>query len=227
MRLYQFTCGISNNFSNKEVKSYTFKDYVSSITDVIPSQDMSLTIDNQNLYYSPDNPESTIAYMEQGQEIKVAFGYDVTGCGNIEWLNETTTYLKTWSATDVEAKFTAVDIFDYKLSGTYYRGMYRETGISLYDLAIDVLHDAGVIDEREYFVDPYLQDVIVYNPVPAVKHSEALQIIANAGRCALYVDRQGSIHLQSSFIPDMTAFSNGETAYSHVSNILVNDKKDA
>lgn len=227
MRIYQFTCGISNNFSNREVKSYSFKDYVSSITETIPSQDMSLTVDNQNLYYSPDNPESTIAYMEQGQEIKTAFGYDVTGTGEIEWLDETTTYLKTWSATDVEAKFTAVDIFDYKLSGTYYRGMYREAGISLYDLAIDVLHDAEITDDREYFVDPYLKDVIVYNPMPAVKHSEALQIIANAGRCVLYVDRQGSIHLQSSFIPDMTASSNGETAYSHVANILVDDAKDA
>lgn len=227
MRIYQFTCGISNNFSNKEVKSYSFKDYVSSITETIPSQDMNLTVDNQNLYYSPDNPESAIAYMEQGQEIKVAFGYDVTGEGGIEWLSETTTYLKTWSATDVEAKFTAVDVFDYKLSGTYYRGLYRPEGISLYDLALDVLHDAEITDERDYFVDPYLKGVIVCNPMPAVKHSEALQIIANAGRCVLYVDRQGSIHLRSSFIPDMTASSNGEMPYSHVAGILTDDKKEA
>ena len=227
LRIHQFTCGISNNFSNKEVKSYSFKDCVSSIAETLPSQDMNLTVDNQNLYYCPDNPDSAIAYMEQGQEVKVSFGYDIDGEGTIEWINETTVFLKSWSATNTEAKFTAVDIFDYKLTGTYYRGFYMEDGIPLYYLAVDVLNDAGITDERKYFIDPYLKNILVYNPIPVVKHSEALQIIANAGRCVLYVDRQGRIHLQSSFVPDMTASSNDETEFSHVENVLKDDTKDA
>lgn len=226
MRIYQMMFGIANTFSNDKVVNCSLKDYVSPISETIPSMDVSLTVDNQDLYYSPDNPESAIAYMEIGQEVKVAFGYDVTGNGDIEWLPETTSYLNTWSADDVQAKFTATDRF-YQLTDTYYKGLYRESGITLYDLALDVLNDAGIEDEREYYIDPYLKRITVYNPLPAVKHSEALQIIANAGRCALYEDRANKIHLKASFIPDMQVSVNNKTDYSSIENLLKDKQKDA
>lgn len=226
MRIHQMTFGIANTFSNDKVINCSLKDYVSPISETIPSMDVSLTIDNQDLYYSPDNPESAIAYMEIGQEVKVSFGYDVTGNGDIEWLPETTTFLNTWSADDVQAKFTATDRF-YQLTDTYYKGLYRESGITLYDLALDVLNDAGIEDEREYYIDPYLKRITVYNPLPAVKHSEALQIIANAGRCALYEDRANKIHLKASFVPDMQVSVNNKTDYSSIENLLKDNRKDA
>ena len=105
------------------------------------------------------------------------------------------------------------------MTGKYYRGLVRPEGISLYDLAADVLKDAQV-DEKDYFIDPYLQNVIVYNPVPVVRHTEALQMIANAGRCVLTQDRKKRIHIQSSFTPDMTASSGDQTPFSNVQNIL-------
>lgn len=226
MRIYQMTFGIANTFSNDKVINCSLKDYVSPISETIPSMDVSLTIDNQDLYYSPDNPESAIAYMEIGQEVKVSFGYDVTGNGDIEWLPETTSYLNTWSADDVQAKFTATDRF-YQLTDTYYKGLYRSGGITLYDLALDVLNDAGVEDEREFYLDPYLKRITVYNPLPAVKHSEALQIIANAGRCALFEDRANKIHLKASFVPDMQVSANNKTDYSSIENLLKDNQKDA
>lgn len=226
MRIYQMTFGIANTFSNDKVINCSLKDYVSPISETIPSMDVSLTIDNQDLYYSPDNPESAIAYMEIGQEVKASFGYDVTGNGDIEWLPETTSYLNTWSADDVQAKFTATDRF-YQLTDTYYKGLYRSDGITLYDLALDVLNNAGIEDEREFYLDPYLKRITVYNPLPAVKHSEALQIIANAGRCALYEDRANKIHLKASFVPDMQVSVNNKTDYSSIENLLKDNKKDA
>lgn len=225
LRIFEIVCGVANTFSNENTLSYSFKDYVSSISEILPSRDMKLTVDNQDLYYSADNPDSALAYMEVGQEIEVSFGYDVSGDGDIEWLPPHTCYLKSWSADDVQAQFIATDRFDY-LSETYWKGLYRPSGISLYTLAEDVLADAGVGDQ-EYFLDPYLKDIIVYNPLPAVTHSEALQIIANAGRCVLYEDRENRIHMQASFIPDKTISSNGETAFSHIENVLLDDDKDA
>lgn len=226
MRIYQMTFGIANTFSNDKVINCSLKDYVSPISETIPSMDVSLTVDNQDLYYSPDNPESAIAYMEIGQEVKVAFGYDVTGNGDVEWLPETTSYLNTWSSDDVQAKFTATDRF-YQLTDTYYKGLYRPDGITLYDLALDVLNDAGITDEREYYIDPYLKRIKVYNPLPPVKHSEALQIIANAGRCALYEDRANKIHLKASFVPDMQVSVNNKMDYSSIENLLKDNQKDA
>lgn len=226
LRIHQMIMGIANTFFSDKVMSCSLKEYVSPITETIPSLDISITIENQDLYYSPDNPESAIAYMEIGQELKVAFGYDVTGQGDIEWLAETTGYLNTWSANDVQAQFTATDRF-YQLSDTYYGGRYRPNGITLYDLAIEVLNDAGIKDERDYYIDPYLKKITVYNPMPVVKYSEALQIIANAGRCALYENRQNKIHMKSSFVPDMQASANNKTEYSSLKNLLKDTKKDA
>lgn len=112
------------------------------------------------------------------------------------------------------------------MTGKYHKGTYHPDGISLYALAEDVLTDAGV-DPREYFIDPYLKKVTVQNPIPIVKHTEALQMIANAGRCIMTQDRRKKITLRSSFLPDMNANSENQTAFSRVENILTDDPVDA
>lgn len=226
LRINQFSCGISKNFSNANVRNYTYKEHVSPITETIPSQDMSIEVDNQERYYDVDNPDSAIAFLEIGQELRTSFGYDVTGNGDIEWMPPNTCYLKTWKADSVKAQFTGTDIFD-NFTGKYYGGVYKPNGISLFDLALDVLSDMGITDEREYVIDPYLKKVMVTNPIPVVKHTEALQLIANAGRCILYPDRKKRIRMKASFVPDMTIASNGETVYSHVENVLNASVKDA
>lgn len=218
-RIYEITFGIAKTFSNENVLSYSLKDYVSPISETIPSQDMSLEVDNQELYYSVDNPNSAFAFLETGQEIKVSFGYDITGNGDIEWLPENTCFLKTWKADDSKAVFEATDRFDF-LTGYYYRGEFRENGISLYDLAILVLEDAGITSQDDYYLDPFLKNIMVKNPLPAVKHTEALQIIANAGRCILYQDRKKRIHMETAYIPNLVVTSNGEEEYSNLSEVL-------
>lgn len=222
LRIYSFSCGISNQFSDTNVVDYSGKEYVSSVCDSLPSMDMSITVANYDQYYSPDNADSALSYMEVGQPVVVQFGYDVTGSGDIEWLPSTTAHLKTWSANDTQAKFTAVDRFEYELNGTYNKGKYYPSGISLYDLAELVLADAGITndEEEEYFLDPYLKNILVYNPLPPVKHSECLQIIANAARCCLFVDRKDRIHINGNFVPDTVVTTNGETAYSNASNLV-------
>lgn len=217
LRIEQFSCGIINVFTNKETVKFTSKEHISPISDSVPSMDMTLTVDNYKLYYNPDNPNSAIAFMEQGQEVKTIFGYELPD-NSVEWLPPIRTYLKSWSANDSQAKFTSTDLFDYYKS-KYYRGVLGKT--NLYDLAIDVLTDMGIED---YFVDPYLRNVPIVNPMPAVKHTEALQIIANAGRCVLSEDREGHVKIKSSFVPDSWASTNDETEFSRIANVL--DRED-
>lgn len=223
LRVYRFSCGITNTFTNDDVISFSNKEYVSPVTETIPSVDSELVIKNYDMYFSPDNSDSAIAYMEVGQEVRVSIGYDVSGHGNIEWLPERRTFLKSWKADESKAVFTSSDVFDY-MSGTYYRGEYKKEGISLYDLAADVFEDAGIAD---YFIDSYLREIIVNNPLPAVSYPSALQIIANAGRCILKEERGGRIRIQSSFIPGMKVSANNQADFSHVENVLKNDIKNA
>lgn len=218
LRIYEFLCGVGNVFTNKDVKSYSWKDYVSPISESLPSQDMSISVYNFSQKYNVDNPDSAFNFMELGQEISVSFGYDVTGNGDIEWIASNEAYLKTWDADDSHAKFTASDQFD-NINSTYYRGRFRKDGITAYDLAVDIFSDMG-LEERQYMIDPYLKTILIYNPMPVVPHVEALQILANACRCVLFQNRDKKVQIKSSFVPDMEASSENQIFCSHVENIL-------
>ena len=149
-----------------------------------------------NLDVDVENKTSAIYYLEVGQEVTVRYGYEMPN-GSIYWMDGCVCNLADWEADDEEMSFSAKDKID-DLSETYYRGQYRAEGISLYDLAVDVFTDAG-LDSRYYELDEYLKTVTVYNPIPCVTHKECLQIIANAGRCRLYQNRQGIICIQAAF----------------------------
>ena len=219
-RIHQLTTGIGIYFDNRKILSATKKEHISPVMEELPALDFDMTIDNKDRAYDVENEESTVNFLETGQEVKVLYGQELDN-GTVEWLPGATVYLREWSADAEEMSFTATDRFE-SMDGTYYKGEYRSEGISLYDLAVDVLKDAGV-DSRTYWLDNYLKDVSVCNPMPVVSHKEALQLIANAGRCILYQDRSGNIFMKSSFVPDMEAASDNEVYFSHAGAVL--DKK--
>lgn len=222
-RINQITMGIGVYFDSKKILSATKKEHISPISEELPTIDFDVTVDNKDRAYDVENEESTINFLEIGQQVEVLYGQAMDD-GTIEWISGTLLALKSWSADDTEMDFQASDCFD-GMDSTYYRGQYHPNGMSLYDIAVDVLTDAQV-DYRNYWIDPYLKDVLVVNPMPVVTHKEALQLIANAGRCILYQNRAGRIILKSSFVPDMVATSDNETYFSHAAAILDHAKKE-
>lgn len=222
-RINQITMGIGVYFDSKKILSATKKEHISPISEELPTIDFDVTVDNKDRAYDVENEESTVNFLEIGQQVEVLYGQAMDD-GTIEWIPGTSLALKSWSADDTEMDFQASDCFD-GMDSTYYRGQYHPNGMSLYDIAVDVLTDAQV-DYRNYWIDPYLKDVLVVNPMPVVMHKEALQLIANAGRCILYQNRAGRIILKSSFVPDMVATSDNETYFSHAAAILDHAKKE-
>lgn len=223
-RIHQITMGIGIYFDNRKILSATKKERISPIMEELPTMDFSLKVNNKDRAFDIENEESSVNFLEIGQDVEVLYGYELDD-GAVEWMPGATLQLKEWSADDNELSLSASDRFDY-MDGIYYRGQYYEAGKSLYDLAVDVFDDAQV-DSREYWIDPYLKDVKIENPIPVVTHKEALQLIANAGRCILYQDRAGNIFMKSSFIPDMAVTSENEIYSSHAGRILDGSAKDA
>lgn len=221
-RIHKITMGIGIYFDNQRILSAIKKEHISPIMEELPTIDFNLKVNNKDRAFDIENEESSVNFLEIGQEITVLYGQELDD-GSMEWLPGATVQLKEWSADDEEMNFSASDRFDY-MDGTYYKGLYRPEGISLYDLALDVLSDAG-IDSRTYWIDSYLKSVKVSNPMPVVSHKEALQLIANAGRCILYQDREGNIFLKSSFIPDMKASSDNKTYFSRAEAVLDKEVK--
>jgi hypothetical protein len=223
-RIHMVTMGIGVYFDSRKILSATKREHISPIMEELPTIDFNLTVNNKDRAFDVENANSSVNFLEIGQDITVLYGQELDD-GTVEWFPGATVQLKEWSADDEQMEFSATDRFD-GMDGTYYRGLYRPEGISLYDLAVDVFSDAKV-DYRTYWIDPYLKTVKVSNPMPIVSHKEALQLIANAGRCILYQDREGIIFLKSSFIPVMTAGSDNETYFSNAGAVLDKTVKKA
>lgn len=223
-RIHTLTMGIGIYFDNRSILSATKKEYISPIMEELPAIDFDLTVNNKDRSFDIENETSTVNFLETGQKIEVLYGQELAD-GAVEWLPGAAVQLKEWSADDDEMNFSATDRFD-SMDGTYYRGKYYPEGISLYDLAVDVLKDAGA-DSRTYWLDSYLKTVFVTNPMPVVSHKEALQLIANAGRCVMSQDRSGNIVIKSSFVPKMSASSENAAYFSHVERVLDKTPKDS
>lgn len=222
-RIEMITFGIGIVYDGQKIISGNLKSTISPVSEALPTIDFSVVIDNEDQYFNVDNKDSALNFMETGQQIDVYMGQTLLDRETIVWQKAATLNMKEWGADDRQATFTAVDKFEY-MQDKYKKGEYRAEGIALYDLAQSVCEDAGLIKD-EYWLDPYLRKVIVNNPLPAIEHKECLQLIANTGRCVLMQNRDGTILLKSSFIPDISISANREAEYSDVNELLAEDEE--
>lgn len=216
VRIDYIIFGLGLEYDDEWISEASSNTTLSAINEDLPESEFKVTLCNDNQLFNVDNPSSDINFLESGQKVNVMMGYMLDD-GNIEWIKMHSLYVSEWSADDSSATITAVDILKY-LDEKYYKGIYYEDGISLYDLAVLVLTDAG-LNENEYYIDSYMKKVYVHNPLPNVTHKEALQIIANAGRCIMDYDRNGKIRIRVAFKPTYDTTSNGETYFSNAPTI--------
>lgn len=223
VRIDYIIFGLGLEYDDEWISEASSNTTLSAINEDLPESEFKVTLCNDNQLFNVDNPSSDINFLESGQKVNVMMGYMLDD-GNIEWIKMHSLYVSEWSADDSSATITAVDILKY-LDEKYYKGIYYEDGISLYDLAVLVLTDAG-LNEDEYYIDSYMKKVYVHNPLPNVTHKEALQIIANAGRCIMDYDRNGKIRIRAAFKPTYDTTSNGETYYSNTTMIDTLNSKE-
>lgn len=216
LHIHEIIMGIGIYFNERNILSASKKEHISPIMEALPTIDFRLSVNNKDRAYDIENEKSTVNFLELGQKVQAFLGQEVAD--RIEWLQVGTLKLKEWSADDDKMSFTAIDFLS-GLIGKYRKGKFYPQGISIYDLCLDVLTDAGV-DPREFYIDEYLKSVKIKNPVPVVTHREALQLLSNAGRCLLYQDEKGKIVIRSSFVPRMTSTVAHEPYFSNGTKIL-------
>ena len=221
-RLKSVLMGVGLQYSNAQTKSFNHKDFVSTISEELPSETTNFSFYDEQGLFDVDDESSFIDYLETMQEIKVSFGVELDN-GTIEWHQVATNYLKDWKSQKGVVVLTATDRLsqmedEYSLGNKIYtRTAYAE--------AESIFADAG-LQPDEYFIDDYLQDVTLTNPMPVGSHKECLQLLANACRCILRQNENGRIVIQANFANvldpnDLVVGTNGTTAWSKPSNVLV------
>lgn len=195
LRIESMLMGIGIVFQNEDIESASFTDSKSFISEELPQIDFNITCFDKNKRFRVDDSNSFINYLETGQEISVSMGYELDD-GTTEWLNMPRTYLSYWSSNNNKVAFTSTDRFalmteKYTLGNTIHSR-------TLYEEAESVLRDAG-LQPDEYEISDILRTITIINPMPEVTHAEALQLIANAGRCLLVQNENGVIKLVPNF----------------------------
>lgn len=221
LRIYSIMFGYGLVYYNDSVMSSALDSYVSPIGADVPQFDFSVTLKNYDHYFNVDNPNSAINYLETGQEMDIMYGYQTPGSDTIEWIQGNHLWCSEWESDDNTATIRCQDIFR-NMDGEYVKGLYSAPGKSYYALAEEILKDAGI---SEYYIDPRLKKLYSNNPIPRVKYKEALQIIANAGRCVLTQSRDGKVQIKSNFMPSASIATNGEETYSNAANVLTDTPK--
>lgn len=181
LRIYSIRFGYGLVYYNDSVMSSSLDSYISPIGADVPQIDFSVQLKNYDHYFNVDNPKSAINFLETGQEMEIFYGYQLPDSEEIEWVRGNHLLCSEWESDDYTATIRCQDIFR-NMDSEYYKGTYTSAGRSYFDLAKEILTDAGLSD---YYIDPRLKKLYTKNPLPRVQHKEALQIIANACRCVL------------------------------------------
>lgn len=221
LRVYSIRFGFGLVYYNDSVLASSLESYVSPVGADVPQIDFMVQLKNYDHYFNVDNPKSAINFLETGQEMEIFYGYQLPNSEEVEWVRGNKLLCSEWESDDYTATIRCQDIFR-NMDSEYYKGVYNSAGKSYFELAQEILADAG---ETDYYIDPRLKKLYTKNPLPRVQHKEALQIIANACRCVLSQTRYGTIQIKSSFVPDASVSANSEAPYSQVKNIMNNSAK--
>lgn len=193
LRLQHLLFGIGFVYDNDEIMDIALKRSTSPVSLELPSTSLGFSLYNENGIFTPDSPGSVSSFFSQEQECSIAFGYDVTGAGGVEWVGAGKFLLSDWTADGIDARFNCNDIIDRMSTGTYRRGTYgSKTAKAMID---DVMTDYGCDDYDANAQE--LEDTIITNPLPVVSHAECLQLVANCAMCTLETSATGRIYFRS------------------------------
>lgn len=216
-RIEEVLIGVEKTYSKKEIFSYSHSQEVDPISSTLPKTSISFSVDNIDGTYNPNNLNGLSKYLIERQELKVRYGYKLDG--NVEWIKGGTFYISEWDAPQngLTASFTARDLLEF-MTGVYNKGLYNSNGVSLYDLAEDVLTFANLPLQNDgsvkWVIDESLRDVYTVAPLPIDTVANCLQLIAHAGCCVLYQDREGILHIEKYNMVDSDYAITPQNSYS-------------
>lgn len=221
-RLQSILMGVGLQYSNTQTKDLTLTEFVSSISDELPSEDLKFTFYDEENRFNVDDDNSFIDFLETMQRVTLSFGITLDN-GTVEWNQIATMYLKDWKSQKGVVSLSATDRLEQMEDEyTLANRIYDRTA---YDEAESIFADAG-LEPDEYYIDEYLRDVALYNPMPNGAHKECLQLLANACRCIIRQDENGVIRIVANFAnvldpTDLSVSTNGVAEWSKPENVLI------
>jgi hypothetical protein len=197
--------GVRAIYTKKDLLGYDCKQSVDLLSAKLPENEVTFRLRNDDGRWNPDALEGAERYLLEQQEIKVRYGMDLNG--DIEWINGGTFWLSEWNTptNGLEADFTARGVTEFMYG--IYTGPRKGT---LYDIAVAAFEEANLptLDNGSvrYVVGESLKNITTDFSMENNEYSiaEVLQMVAHAGGCVFYQDRDGVVWIK----PRSEAYSN-------------------
>lgn len=214
-RVEEIFIGINKVYSKGDLFNYSHKQSVNPVSTTLPKNEIKFSLNNVDGEYNPYNEGGMAKYLVQRQEIKTRYGMKVDD--KIEWIKGGTFYLSEWFAKQngLTADFTARDLLEF-MSTTYIdnhdlseRSLYAIAETLLYAAELPLNGDGTV----KWVIDASLHDIKTTAPLPEDTLANCLQLVANAGECVIYQDREGTLHIEPLKMDDTNYVINLSNSY--------------
>ena len=200
-RVDEIFVGLNKVYSKKDLFSYSHEQIVDPISTSLPKMEIKFSIDNSDNSYNPYNRDGLAKYLTERQEVKTRYGLKLND-GTTEWIKGGSFYLSEWYAKQngISAEFVARDLLEF-MSEHYKDNVSTIAERSLYDLAEQILRTANLPLNSDgtvkWVLDESLKTIKTTAPLPDDTIANCLQMIANAGCCVIYPDRNGQLRIES------------------------------
>jgi len=232
-RIQEILLGLGRTYRKEDLLSYSHEMIANPLSSDLPKYSIAYEIDNVDNTFDPNNIQGFAKYLIEQQRVNVRYGYMLND--SIEWISGGIFYLFDWSAPQngIGARFGARDTLEF-MKEPFNKGLYRPDGISLYDLALEVLTDANIPTnpdgEVNWHIHEMLKDVYTTAPLPVKSHASCLQLISIAGCCCLSFDRTGRLWIDpmsiTTFLGHAEATDNGSMEFSNTAQIVNGEEKE-
>lgn len=186
---------------------------MNTVNNTLPANEIKVTLDNTNDDFNVLNLENMQEIIASRPKIEIEFGvvhkktdyvpilpfyFSEIIEEEVEWVPMGTYFLYEWKNEVAAMSISLIgrDNLDM-LSQVSYNNLTSNT---LYNLAVDILHSAGITD---YLIDDSLHD-ITSNFTSRLDSRTALQHIGIASRCAVFQDRYGRIVIKPFAVLDQS-----------------------
>lgn len=205
-KIAEIDFGIVYEYTDSELIKVDILQEIDSISQTIPSDEVVFTIDNSSKIFNPLNPRGFYEFLTKGQNVFVEMGLEVSP-GLFEFVPMGKYYLNKWVSDEgaLTSTFTARDIFDVLNDKEISESTIKQS-ITLYDLAEKVMLDNNI---KDYKITENLRQIVTSGIYKKMSYRNFLRLIAEAGKCLIFTDNLGTVHIKEMITVNNVSFKIG------------------
>ena len=191
-RLLEVLIGIKQVYTKADLMGFSHEQTADLLSGSLPKNSIVFQLDNSDSRWNPDNPVGTEQYLIQRQTLVVRYGLLING--EMGWIRAGTFYMSEWDtpSNGITASFTARDLLEFCTE--VYEGPNSGT---LLEVAQAALEQSGIAADS-VALSPSLANIQTSFAEDEAENTcaEMLQMVANAGCCCIWQDRNGILHIE-------------------------------